>query len=82
MVSEQGTEIYDDNDLFCVTDVDNHPESAEKDCDIVVLEKNGYSQISPQIEVVELKEVNELKAAAVDASSISVNTSRRPSTFP
>lgn len=74
VVSEQGTEIYNDNDLFGVTDVDNHPESASKDCEIVVLEKNGCSsQISPQIEVIELKEVNELKAAAVDAKSISVN---------
>lgn len=74
VVSEQGTEIYNDNDLFAVTDGDNHIESTGKECEIVVLEKNGCSQVSSQIEVIELKEANELKAAAaIDTKSISVN---------
>lgn len=71
VVSEQGTEIYNDNDLFAVADADQ-PELGGKDCEIVVLEKSGSSQISPQIEVIELKEANEFKvASAVDAKTIS-----------
>lgn len=76
VVSEQGTEIYNDNDLFAVADAEHieHIDTTGKNCEIVVLEKNNCSQISPQIEVIELKEANELKAAAVvDAKSISVN---------
>lgn len=73
VVSEQGTKIYNDNDLFAVADADP-TESVGKECEIVVLEKNGGSQISPQIEVIEVKEAAELKAAAViDAKSTSVN---------
>lgn len=75
VVSEQGTQIYNDNDLFGVADADvDHAEPVGKDCEIVLLEKNGSSQISPEIEVIELKEANELKAASVvDTKSISVN---------
>lgn len=73
VVSEQGTEIYNDNDLFAVADAD-HVETTGKDCEIVVVEKNDGSQISPQIEVIELKEANEFKAAVgVDAKSVSIN---------
>lgn len=72
VVSEQGTEIYNDNDLFAVTDATDQPELGRKDCEIVVLDKNGSSQISPQIEVIELKEANEFKVASVvDAKAIS-----------
>lgn len=68
VVSEKGTDIYNDNDLFAVAELPG------KECELVELENTGTGQNSPQIEVIELKEANELKAdAAVDAKSVSVN---------